>query len=298
MKIKSPILLNIPECQRRVEHYMQTYLETINSPPRLRQAMCYSVLGGGKRLRALLVYASGNSFGVAMTPLDPAAAAVELVHAYSLVHDDLPAMDNDDLRRGKPACHKAFDDATAILAGDALQALAFTLLAGHNQDWPSEIRLESIKTLAEAIGAMGMVGGQMLDIEAENNKISINELEALHRLKTGALIRASVRLGALAAGCLEFDLLNKLEQFADIIGLAFQVQDDLLDVEGSTAVLGKRAGADAALQKSTYPSLLGVSAAKKFLLELYEQAESVLNRLNLDINALLQILKLLRERQS
>lgn len=298
MKIKSPALLNISECQNRVEHYMQTWLEIINSPPRLREAMCYAVLGGGKRLRPLLVYAAGSGFGVTLAQLDPAAAAVEFVHAYSLVHDDLPAMDNDDLRRGKPACHKAFDDATAILAGDALQPLAFTLLTSHDQPWSTEIRLESVKTLAEAIGAMGMVGGQMLDVEAENKTISLNELEDLHRLKTGALIRASIRLGALAAGCLDHDLLKQLDRFADLIGLAFQVQDDLLDVESTTEVLGKRAGADEALHKSTYPSLLGAAQAKKLLQELYEQAELILAGLSIDTAALRQIMSMLRDRQS
>lgn len=298
MKIKSPTFLNISECQNRVEHYMQTWLEIINSPPRLREAMRYAVLGGGKRLRPLLVYAAGNGFGVALAQLDPAAAAVEFVHAYSLVHDDLPAMDNDDLRRGKPTCHKAFDDATAILAGDALQPLAFTLLTSHDQHWSTEIRLESVKTLAEAIGAMGMVGGQMLDIEAENKKIPLNELEDLHRLKTGALIRASIRLGALAAGCLDHVLLKQLDRFGDLIGLAFQVQDDLLDVESTTEVLGKRAGADEALHKSTYPSLLGAPQAKKLLQELYEQAELILAALSIDTTALRQIMTMLRDRQS
>lgn len=277
---------------------MQTWLETIHSPPRLRNAMSYSALSGGKRLRPLLVYATGHSFGVTLDQLDPAAAAVEFVHAYSLVHDDLPAMDNDDLRRGKPTCHKAFDDATAILAGDALQTLAFTLLSSHTQDWSQEIRLEAIKTLAEAIGAKGMVGGQMLDIEAEDSQISLEELENLHSLKTGALIRTSIRLGALAAGCLDHHLLKKLDQFGAITGLAFQVQDDLLDVESTTEVLGKRAGADETLHKSTYPSLLGIFQAKKFLQELYEQAELVLSELNLETASLRQIMMLLRDRQS
>jgi geranylgeranyl pyrophosphate synthase len=298
MKIKSPIQLDIAECQKRVETYMQGWLNSLSAPTRLREAMQYSVLGGGKRLRALLVYAAGVSFGADLNSLDPAAAAVELVHAYSLVHDDLPAMDDDDLRRGKPTCHKAFDEATAILVGDALQPLAFTILSTHDQTWSNEIRLECIKTLAEAIGAIGMVGGQMLDIEAENRKITLNELETLHHLKTGALIRASLRLGALAAGCLDFTLLKALEKLGELIGLAFQVQDDILDVESTTEILGKRAGADEALNKSTYPSLLGLIQAKNLLKKLYAQAEQTLKMLTIDTFALTQVVVLLRERQS
>ena len=239
-----------------------------------------------------------NGFGADLAQLDPAAAAVELIHCYSLVHDDLPAMDDDDLRRGRPTCHKAFDEATAILVGDALETLAFTVLTSHDQPWSAENRLATVKTLAEAAGAAGMVGGQMLDIEAENQSISLEELENLHRLKTGALIRASVHLGALAAGCQQQILLTKLDQFAAMIGLAFQVQDDLLDVESTTEVLGKRAGADEALNKSTYPSLLGIAATKQHLHGLYEQASVILNQLPMDTTALQQVWCLLRDRQN
>lgn len=298
MKTNSATTMDISACQQRIEKYMQDWLNATKAPTRLQQAMSYSVLGGGKRLRPLLVYATGSGFGVDLAQLDPAAAAVEFIHCYSLVHDDLPAMDDDDLRRGRPTCHKAFDEATAILVGDALETLAFTVLTSHDQPWPAENRLAAVKNLAEAAGAAGMVGGQMLDIEAEDQKITLAALENLHRLKTGALIRASVHLGALAAGCREPTLLTQLDQFAAVIGLAFQVQDDLLDVESTTEVLGKRAGADEALNKSTYPSLLGLAAAKQHLHDLYEQASAVLNQLTMDTAALRQVWCLLRDRQS
>ena len=260
--------------------------------------MRYAVLGGGKRLRPLLVYATGLSFGADLALLDPAAAAVELIHCYSLVHDDLPAMDDDDLRRGRPTCHKAFDEATAILVGDALLTLAFTVLTSHDQSWSSNSRLQAVGALAEAAGASGMVGGQMLDIEAEDKKISLPELENLHRLKTGALIKASVRLGALAGGCADAKLLSQMDEFAATIGLAFQVQDDLLDVESTTEILGKRAGADEALNKSTYPSLLGLAESKRYLQSLYQQASALLSNIPINVGALQQIWLLLRDRQS
>jgi geranylgeranyl pyrophosphate synthase len=298
MKINPCPALDITACQQRVEQYMQHWLAETSAPVRLQEAMSYSVLGGGKRLRPLLVYATGSSFGAELVVLDPAAAAVELIHCYSLVHDDLPAMDDDDLRRGRPTCHKAFDEATAILVGDALETLAFTVLTTHTQPWSIENRLQAVKILAGAAGASGMVGGQILDIEAENRKITLSELENLHQLKTGALIRASVRLGALAAGCTDPALIEQLDQFAALIGLAFQVQDDLLDVESTTEILGKRAGADEALNKSTYPSLLGIPAAKQLLQNLYEQAEAVLKSLPINTLALQQVCSLLRERCS
>lgn len=298
MKTNHSLAIDISACQQRVEYYMQKWLSAPGAPKRLQEAMSYSVLGAGKRLRPLLVYATGSGFGADLANLDPAACAVELIHCYSLVHDDLPAMDDDDLRRGRPTCHKAFDEATAILVGDALETLAFTVLTSHDQPWSNDNRLAAVRTLAEAAGAAGMVGGQMLDIESENHKITLSELENLHRLKTGALIRASVRLGALAGGCDDAQLLTQLDQFAALIGLAFQVQDDLLDVESTTEILGKRAGADEALNKSTYPSLLGIASAKHHLQELYQQSSAILTELPLDITALQQIWCLLRDRQS
>ncbi len=297
MKTNSVCAIDIADCQERIKQFLQHWLTNTPFPERLQKAMCYAVLNGGKRLRPLLVYATGKDLGAPLAYLDPAASAVELIHCYSLVHDDLPAMDNDDLRRGLPTCHKAFDEATAILAGDALETLAFTILTSHEQPWSMESRLETVKFLAEAAGASGMVGGQMLDIEAENRKITLEQLENLHRLKTGALIRASVRLGALAAGCRDLPLLERLDQFASLIGLAFQVQDDLLDVESTTEILGKKAGADEALNKSTYPGLLGIEAAKKLLNSLYQQAAEILDSLSMETIALRQVWSLLRERQ-
>jgi geranylgeranyl pyrophosphate synthase len=268
-------------CQQRIHHALEQCLPPVTAPAgKLKQAMRYSVQNGGKRVRATLVYASAEAIGCCSDDscknrdtLDTAACAVELIHAYSLIHDDLPAMDNDNLRRGVPTCHIAFDEATAILAGDALQTLAFELLA--QTALPAELRLALITTLAEASGYHGMVGGQILDLDGENRQLSLNELEQIHRHKTGALICASVRMGALVAGATALQL-EQLDTYARAIGLAFQVTDDILDVEGSTAALGKTAGADQALNKSTYPALLGLASAKQKATELYQQAGSAL----------------------
>ena len=229
------------------------------SPERLHQAMRHAVLGGGKRLRPMLVYAAGCATGADETLLDAPAAAVELVHAYSLVHDDLPAMDDDDLRRGRPTVHVAFDEATAILAGDALQALAFAALAGETRAG-AELRVAWLAALADAAGARGMCGGQALDMDGTGATLSLPELERLHALKTGALIRAAVRLGALA-GTVDAGTLSRLDEFAAALGLAFQIRDDILDIEASSEQLGKTAGKDQAQSKSTYPALLGRDGA-------------------------------------
>jgi len=242
-------------------------------PCRLHAAMRHAVLGGGKRMRPLLVYATGTAFGCAEPMLDHAAAAVELVHAYSLVHDDLPAMDDDALRRGKPTVHVAFDEATAILAGDALQSLAFELLA--QSPLPADARVAMLSELARAAGVHGMCGGQALDIDATGQAIDAAALERLHALKTGALLRASVRLGAIAAGVDAADR-SRLDEFADALGLAFQVRDDLLDVEGDSATLGKTPGKDAALCKATFPALLGVQASRERLLALHRTMDHAL----------------------
>jgi geranylgeranyl pyrophosphate synthase len=230
---------------------------------RLREAMRYSTLGGGKRLRPALVYLTGESLGAPLSNLDAPAAAVELIHVYSLVHDDLPAMDDDDLRRGRPTCHRAYDEATAILVGDALQALAFSVLADESLgDVPSATRLAMIKTLASAAGTAGMAGGQAVDLAAVGQTLSVDAVENMHRRKTGALIKGSVLLGALGAGIDSGAQFYALQLFGDEIGLAFQIQDDILDVEGDVAVLGKTTGADAALSKPTYPSTVGLTAAR------------------------------------
>ncbi|WP_394696682.1 polyprenyl synthetase family protein [Pseudoxanthomonas japonensis] len=235
------------------------------APQRLHAAMRHAVLGGGKRMRALLVYASGALLQADEATLHAPAVAVELIHAYSLVHDDLPAMDDDDLRRGKPTVHIAFDEATAILAGDALQTLAFEQLA--TADATATLRVDWLATLAQASGAAGMCGGQALDIDATGSQQSLDDLQRMHALKTGALIRAAVRMGALAGGA-DAATLTRLDGFADALGLAFQVRDDILDIEASSAQLGKTAGKDVAQAKSTYPALLGMDGAKTKLAEL------------------------------
>lgn len=240
---------------------------------RLHEAMRYAATNGGKHVRPAIVYATGRALGVASKLLDGPACAVELIHAYSLIHDDLPAMDNDDLRRGKPTCHKAFDEATAILAGDALQSLAYYILAHDAHMVPNaERRLQMIATLAWSSGSSGMVGGQAIDLAAVGTKLSLPELENMHIHKTGALIRASVTLGALSRQEIDKNTLGRLDQYAKYIGLAFQVRDDILDVEGDTSTIGKTQGADIARNKPTYPSLIGLADAQRMALDAHEQA--------------------------
>ncbi len=245
---------------QRVEARLEATLPDAGlAPAGLHAAMRHAVLGGGKRLRPLLVYAAGAATGADDALLDAPAAAVELIHAFSLVHDDLPAMDDDDLRRGRPTVHVAFDEATAILAGDALQSLAFGMLADAPAD--ASLRVAWLSALADATGAAGMCGGQALDMAATGRQLAQLELERLHALKTGALIRACVRMGALAGGA-DDATLAKLDDYALALGLAFQIRDDILDIEGDSAQLGKTAGKDQAQHKSTYPSLLGMAGAR------------------------------------
>jgi len=260
--------------QGRIEGVLAAALPSSDLvPQRLHAAQRYSVLGGGKRLRPLLVYSTGEALGIPMATLDVPAAAVELIHSYSLVHDDLPAMDDDDLRRGQPTTHRAFDVATAILAGDSLQVLAFSVLAQERpDDLKPAARLKMIQILADASGTAGMAGGQALDLAAVGRRLDLQELEAMHRLKTGALIRASVLLAAACAPTLTIAEWQALDGYAQDIGLAFQIQDDILDVEGSTHDLGKTAGADAARAKPTYPSILGLEPAKTRAQELKRRA--------------------------
>ncbi len=252
-------------CQARIEQVLDRWLPLpTTEPTRLHQALRYSVLGSGKRLRPTLVYTTGAVLGVTFAELDGPAAAVELIHAYSLVHDDLPAMDDDDLRRGRPTCHRAFDEATAILVGDVLQVLAFKILASDkSMRVDAESRTQMIDVLADASGTTGMAGGQAIDLAAVGRKLTIAELEAMHKLKTGALIEASVRLAMLASRGLDTRRSDALGRFAAHVGLAFQIQDDILDVEGDPNVLGKAIGADSARDKPTYPSIVGMSAAKR-----------------------------------
>jgi len=242
-------------------------------PQRLHAAQRYAVLGGGKRLRPLLVYCTGEALDIPAVALDAPAAAVELIHSYSLVHDDLPAMDDDDLRRGQPTTHRAFDEATAILAGDALQVLAFSLLSRDRcPSVSAEARIEMIRILADASGTEGMAGGQAIDLSAVGRTLDLEELESMHRLKTGALIRASVLMAAACAPSISEEQRDALDGYSQDIGLAFQIQDDILDVEGNFEVLGKTTGADAARAKPTYPSILGLEAAKTRARDLHLRA--------------------------
>lgn len=261
------------EWQSRVEQQLEQRLpDPALAPERLHAALRYSVLGGGKRVRPVLVYATGQALQVPETDLDAAACAIELIHAYSLVHDDLPAMDDDDLRRGRPTCHKAFDEATAILVGDALQVLAFQILA-RDPAGPGDpaVRLKLIDILAEASGTAGMAGGQALDLAAGGQQLSLAAVEDMHARKTGALIRASVMMASHCASIPE-GTRARLELFATRIGLAFQIQDDLLDIEGDPRLLGKAVGADRQHGKPTYPAVAGVEAARSRLVELHEEA--------------------------
>ena len=277
------------------------------SPHRLHGAMRHGVLNGGKRMRPLLVYATGTAFGATEADLDAAAAAVELVHCYSLVHDDLPAMDDDALRRGQPTVHVAFDEATAILAGDALQSLAFDVLANAPQ--PADRRVAMLAELARAAGEAGMCGGQALDVDATGRGASLDidalqrlhamdmlsSLERMHALKTGALLRAAVRLGAIAAGA---DAASRaaLDRYADALGLAFQVRDDLLDVEGDAATLGKTAGKDAAQDKATFPALLGIEASRYRLAALATMMHGALASISADTTLLAALARRVVER--
>ncbi|RLM27749.1 (2E,6E)-farnesyl diphosphate synthase [Brenneria alni] len=246
----------------------------------LVNAMGYGSLLGGKRLRPFLVYTTGELFGMPLESLDAPAAAVECIHAYSLIHDDLPAMDDDDLRRGQPTCHIKFGEANAILAGDALQTLAFSILADAPMPQVTDrSRLAMLSELAQASGVAGMCGGQALDLAAEGHQVDLAALEQIHRHKTGALIRAAVRLGALAAGDPGRAALPCLDRYANAIGLAFQVQDDILDVVGDSATTGKRQGADQQLGKSTYPGLLGLGGAREKAQALYQESLAALDDL-------------------
>ncbi|MDS4040038.1 MAG: (2E,6E)-farnesyl diphosphate synthase [Candidatus Competibacter sp.] len=256
-------------------------------PGDLHRAMRYAVLGGGKRIRPVLVYSAGATVGAAPESLDGPACAVEFIHAYSLIHDDLPAMDNDDLRHGQPTCHKAFGEAMAILAGDALQSLAFQVL-GQDPAMVADpaIRLRMLGVLAQAAGSRGMVGGQAIDLVAIGRELTLAELENMHIHKTGALIRASVLLGALSQSTVDPAVLERLDRYAKCIGLAFQIRDDILDVIGDTATLGKTQGADRALNKPTYPALLGLDGAREHARVLYEEALASLESLGAEADPL------------
>lgn len=283
--------------RQQAEQALQQLLAQQQVPARLAAAMRYAVLGGGKRLRPLLAYAAAEAAGGSGTDADLAACAVECIHAYSLIHDDLPAMDDDALRRGQPTCHIQFDEATAILAGDALQALAFEVLAtaGTVSDG---VRLQMVRELAQASGWQGMVAGQALDIEATGSLPAESSLSHMHGLKTGALISASVVLGALATDAANPAQIAALRQFAGLAGLAFQIRDDILDVEAPTAATGKQQGKDARLNKATYVSVLGMDGARQRLAQTAAEAEAALMAFDVRATRLRQLCRYLVERQA
>ncbi|WP_455200795.1 (2E,6E)-farnesyl diphosphate synthase [Kaarinaea lacus] len=286
--------------RQRVEHALSHWIPSPDiAPGKLHEAMRYATLNGGKRIRPILVYATGKTLDIAEQKLDGPACAVELIHAYSLVHDDLPAMDNDELRRGIPTCHIKYDEATAMLAGDALQSLAFHILA-HDDTMVDEPlrRLEMIDTLALASGSRGMAGGQAIDLASVGTEPSVIELENMHIHKTGALIRASVKLGALSQTNVDLEVLDRLDHYAKCIGLAFQIRDDILDVESDTETLGKTQGADAARNKPTYPSLIGLSKSKDMAEDLINQALDSISQLGKNAEFLREIARYIIDRQS
>lgn len=301
-----PVFLT--QVQERVDSAIAAALEDQNSPfaatptkdlsSRLLSAMRYSTANGGKRLRPALLYGTAlalNADQALESDLDLLAAAVECIHAYSLIHDDLPAMDDDDLRRGKPTCHIQFNEATAILAGDGLQTLAFYLIT-QTQTLSAQQQIELVQVLSCASGHLGMVGGQAIDLAAVNQNIDLDHLKAMHALKTGALIRVSVQMAAIACNA-STEQKQLLDRYADALGLAFQVQDDILDVESDTQTLGKTQGADIALNKPTYPALLGLDGAKQKALSLHEVAVSSIQSLGSESEALKQIANFVIERK-
>ena len=287
----------IKSLQTRASAALQTRLENSPYSARLGDAMHYAVHNGGKRIRPVLAYASAEAVGGTLADADSCACAVEMIHAYSLVHDDLPAMDDDKLRRGQATCHIKFDEATAILAGDALQTLAFEILAHPEENRDPALSLEMIETLAQASGWHGMVGGQSLDIEGAGKHIKEDDLILMHRLKTGALINASVKLGAISTGLASKDTLDSLEKFAECIGLAFQIKDDILDVECLTEVLGKQQGKDQTLNKPTYPSILGMEGARTRMQALFDEGTQALSIFGKDAEKLQGIASFIIERK-
>ncbi len=280
MKIDAPLFESLVDnYQQRVDAALDRWLPPPDvNPICLHQAMRYAVLAPGKRVRPILVYATASALGVDLNRVDGAASAVEIIHAYSLIHDDLPAMDDDDLRRGRPTCHRKFDEATAILAGDALQALAFYIISHDPQMTPdAEARLQMVEKLSLFSGSRGMAGGQAIDLAAVGKTLNIAELETMHIHKTGALIRTCIQLAALSTDQLSHQQHQALDSYAKSIGLSFQVQDDILDVTGDTATLGKTQGADSARNKPTYPSIIGLDASREKARELHQNALQALS---------------------
>jgi len=284
-----PFKQYLEQCRQRVDRALTSLVPGSSSDHQLFDAMGYSLLSGGKRVRPLLVYAAAKAVdNDEFSALDNVACSVECIHAYSLIHDDLPAMDDDDLRRGQPTCHKQYDEATAILAGDALQTLAFRCLA-DNSGLSPDTRLQLLQQLIKGSGTDGMITGQAIDLAAVDHQLSLSQLQRMHSYKTGALIHASVLMGAIATEQASEQQLQLLGSYADAIGLAFQVQDDILDVTADTETLGKQQGADAALNKPTYVSLLGLDGAMEKAGELYQQALTALESFDKRAASLRQI---------
>ena len=285
--------------QDRVNAALDKYLPREDPPEHnLAEAIRYSVIGGGKRIRPAMVYAAGEAMGVSTDLLDIPACAVEMIHAYSLIHDDLPAMDDDDLRRGRPTCHKAFDEATAMLAGDALQALAYEILAkDDHEELTPEHRIQMLSLLTEASGAHGMAGGQAVDLASVGKQLTLQQLEHMHRLKTGALIRASILLGGMCKQDISEDELKMLSDYALCIGLSFQIQDDILDVIGDTETLGKPQGSDQEQEKPTFPAILGLEESRQRAIQQHELALKILEPLDEKADSLRQLSAYIVERQ-
>lgn len=289
-------LQRIPGYTERLARVLdETLPPASQSPVRLHEAMRYAVFSGGKRIRPLLVYAAGECLSVAPTRLDAPAASIELIHAFSLVHDDLPAMDNDDLRRGQPTLHRKFDEATAILAADALQPLAFQVIANASALTDAEVR-SVLAIISAACGSIGMTGGQSIDLASEGQNLSVAEITEMHSLKTGALIRASVMAAVSLRHDLTVEEIAALDRFSSDIGLAFQIRDDILDVQGETAVIGKLAGADQKLAKATWPALFGLEDARRRCLELSESAMQQLEKFGDSADPLRQLANVIVER--
>jgi farnesyl diphosphate synthase len=291
--------------ESRIAHYTERVAQKLDSvlppvtesPRKLHDAMRYAVFNGGKRVRPLLVYAAGGCLNVPERVLDAPAAAIELIHAFSLVHDDLPAMDNDDLRRGKPTLHRKYDEATAILAADALQPLAFSVLADI-PDVPPRSQARLVKLVADACGSIGMTGGQSLDLDAEGRSLTADEIEHMYALKTGALIHAAVVSAPLLANNVDTERASAIDAFGRTIGIAFQIRDDILDVEGDTQVIGKQSGADQHLKKATYPGLMGLDQARKRCDELLQSAVEKLNDFGEDADSLRWLARFIVERSN
>lgn len=290
---------DLKDIQARINQFLETQLNQVDTQPApLADAMKYALLLGGKRIRPFLVYATGRMLGASMNQLDYVAAAIEAVHAYSLIHDDLPAMDNDSLRRGEPTCHIAFDEATAILAGDALQAFAFETLTNATA-LSAEQKVRLVHALSHAAGAQGMCLGQSLDLISEHKSVSLTELERIHNSKTAALLSAALIMGFICSPRYsDKQLEQQLARYGAAIGLAFQVQDDILDIEGESSVLGKTVGADLASDKSTYPKLLGLDGAKQKAQDLYQIALSELDRIPFNSIALRALAKFIIYRKN